>query len=264
MYQFFSKPDAWFGVCGDLRCRVTEWRVPGAPAFMRGVRALFISDVHALPRTTDAAMDGLAARITGAKPDILLFGGDYADQPEPARRLFRRLRGMSAPLGAYAVAGNNDREAFPKLDALDRLLWENGIELLVNESHRLRINGGQLIVAGLDEYRHGKPDVRGLYPDAPAPDRYRLLLSHYPHDVTPMPDLMLSGHTHGGQFNALGLTPYTIGFERLLTPKCASRFIAGLHDWRGAHVLVSKGIGASRIPLRIGVAPEINAIAFGK
>ena len=122
--------------------------------------------------------------------------------------------------------------------------------------------GQALIVAGCDEYRYGHPDVTGLYPPEPAPDRCRLLLSHYPRAVEPMPDIILSGHTHGGQFNALGLTPYTVGFERLLTPRRASRFIAGLHRHRDAWMLVSKGIGASRLPLRIGVRPEIEWIEF--
>jgi predicted MPP superfamily phosphohydrolase len=77
-----------------------------------------------------------------------------------------------------------------------------------------------------------------------------------------MPDLMLSGHTHGGQFNLLGVTPYTFGFERLFARRRSSRFIAGLHEYRGAQMLVSKGIGMSRIPLRIGVRSEIHRIDF--
>ncbi|MBR1560797.1 MAG: metallophosphoesterase [Clostridia bacterium] len=229
---------------------------------MRGVTAVFLSDVHVTRRTTEADMDALAGKVAALKPDLILLGGDYADEAEHTVRLFRRLKGLSAPLGAYAVVGNNDREAFGDLGPLRRLMAESGFELLVNAARPIDLPGGRLIVAGLDEYRYGHPDPAGLYPSDPAPDAYRLLLSHYPHDVEPMPDLMLSGHTHGGQFNFLGLTPYAVGFERLLTPHRASRFIAGLHAFRGGQVLVSKGIGASRIPLRIGVRPEIEMIRF--
>ena len=261
MYQFFSRPDGYIGTTGHLRCAVVERRIPGAPAFMRGLRALFMSDLHALDRTADADMDALADAILAAKPDILLLGGDYADQPQPCRRLFAHLRRVAAPLGAYGVVGNNDREAFPNLGVLRDVMGKAGFQLLVNRSVSLRVGGGRLIVAGLDEYKLGRPDARGLYPAAPDPNRFRLLLSHYPIAVEPMPDLMLSGHTHGGQFNLLGVNPYTVGFERLLC-RHPARFIAGLHDYGGGQMLVSKGVGASRIPLRVGVRPEIELLVF--
>lgn len=262
MYQFFSRPDRYCAPCGDLRCFPVKRRITGAPAFMKGMRARFASDFHVTARTTGADVDALAQKLMEQSPDLILLGGDYADEAAHTLRLFRRLRGLTAPLGVYAVVGNNDREAFPDIGVLRRTLSDANIRLLVNESVTLRVGGGRLIVAGCDEYRYGHPDVTGLYPPEPAPDRCRLLLSHYPRAVEPMPDIILSGHTHGGQFNALGLTPYTVGFERLLTPRRASRFIAGLHRHRDAWMLISKGIGASRLPLRIGVRPEIEWIEF--
>lgn len=261
MYQFFSKPDLYCARCGDLRCSVTEHRISRAPAFLRGVRALFMTDFHATPATTDADMDALARRAAALKPDIVLLGGDYSDTVKPTRRLFQRLSRLSAPLGMYGVPGNNDREAFPAMRALGDLMARAGFTLLVNTSRAVPVNGGTLIVAGLDEYHYGNPDPSRLYPRA-GDHCYRLLLSHYPRMVAPAPDLMLCGHTHGGQFNLLGVTPYTVGFERIFAWHRASYFVEGLHVHGGAQVLVSKGIGASRIPLRLGVKPEINLIRF--
>ena len=262
MYQFFSKPDRYFGACGDLRCELKATRVPGVPVFMRGTRALFVTDLHATKRTTDADIAALKAKLAGVRADILLYGGDFADEAEHAIRLLRGLSGLTAPLGVYAVVGNNDREAFENIDELRRLLREAGIRLLVNEAVTLSVNGGKLVVAGLDEYKYGNPDATGLYPGEVSADTYRLLLSHYPVAVKPMPDLMLSGHTHGGQFNAFGTTPYTIGFERILKRRRAARFVEGLHRHGDGWMLVGKGIGASRIPLRVGVEPEVNLIEF--
>ena len=152
MYQFFSKPDRYFARCGDLRCSLTEHRLLHAPAFLRGVRVLFVSDVHALPTTTDRDMAALASHMAATRPDIILLGGDYSDEAEPARRLFEHLSVLSAPLGMYGVLGNNDREAFPDPDDLRRALWPCGIELLVNESRTIKLKGGRLVIAGLDEY----------------------------------------------------------------------------------------------------------------
>lgn len=262
MYQFFAKPDWYFGFCGDLRCEVNETRIPGAPSFMKGLRALFISDIHATAHTKPEDIAILADKLAGVKADILLLGGDYADEFEHATRLLKGLGALSAPLGVYAVVGNNDREAFENIDDLRRLMRSLGFQLLINEAVTLRLKGGKLIVAGLDEYKYGNPDATGLYPAKEANNVYRLLLSHYPHAVEAMPDLMLSGHTHGGQFNAFGLNPYTIGFERIIHPRRASHYIKGLHRFRDSWMLVSKGIGASKLPLRIGVQPEIDLIVF--
>ena len=260
--QFFSRPDGYVGPCGDLRCVLVETHIPDAPGFLRGSRALFITDIHARPRTTAADIDALAKRVADARPDLLLLGGDYADTPEPCRRLLNGLRGLRPPLGAFGVVGNNDYEAFPELDRLRDIMAKAGIRLLVNEAQTLEVNGGKLILAGLDEYKHGAPESEGLYPREADPDRYRLLLSHYPRPVPNMPDLMLCGHTHGGQFNLLGVTPFAVGFERLTAPGRSPWFIAGLHPCRGGRIFVSKGIGASRLQMRVGVRPEIDLLVF--
>ena len=181
-WQFFSKPDRYCAPCGDLRCAVTGCDI-SAPAFMRGVTALFVSDVHALPATSDAAMTVLAEKAAALKPDLVLLGGDYSDKPGPAERLFEHLAAIPAPLGRFGVVGNNDREAFPEIGRLRRIMSRAGFELLINESRSLRLGGGRLIVAGL-------------------------------------------------------------------------------HEMDGGRVLVSKGIGASRLPLRIGVRPEVSIIRF--
>ena len=262
MIQLFSKPDRYIGRCGHLRCRVTENVVPGAPAFMAGLRALFVADVHVIPRTTDADLEDLAARMAALSPDILLLGGDYADRAEDCVRFFRALSPLRPPLGSFGVLGNNDREAWPDIGALRDVMADAGCRLLVNASAKVPLAGGRLWIAGLDEYQCGAPNPRRLYPRKGTPEQYRVLLSHYPRPVPVMPDLMLSGHTHGGQFNLLGLTPFSIGFERLLHSQLASSAIAGLHTFGDGQMLVSKGIGASRIQLRVGVAPEINLVTF--
>ena len=262
MYQFLARPDAFLGISGDLRCTLVEHRITGVPPFMRGLRALFLSDIHVMPQTPQSAIEGLVARMKAVRADVVLLGGDYADLPEPAQRWLAAMRGFCAPLGVYAAVGNNDREAFPDVAVLRRRMEDAGIRLLLNESHTVKLRGGRLIVAGVDEYRRGAPEAHGLYPKKSRPDCFRLLISHYPREIDPMPDLMLSGHTHGGQFNFLGITPYAIGFERILHRDRAPRFIAGLHACRGGRIFVSKGLGASRIPLRAGVRPEMDLLLF--
>lgn len=262
MKCLFSKPDNYFARCGRLDCAVRAWRIDGAPAFLRGLRALFISDTHVLKRTTAADIRALADRAAALAPDLLLLGGDYADRAEDALRLFEVLGELKPPLGAFGVLGNNDAEAWPDVNDLRKVMARAGVQLLVNEAATLPVNGGRLILGGVDEHKLGRPDARGLLPEASAPDAYRVLLSHYPCPPNISCDLMLSGHTHGGQFNLLGLTPFSIGFERLFRKDIRAMAVAGLHEMSGMKLLVSKGIGASRLQWRIGVRPEIDWISF--
>lgn len=263
MLQRLSRPDRYLARCGRLDCAVVERFIDGAPEFMRGLRALFVSDVHVLRRTTQADLDALTDRIAAVAPELLLLGGDYSDSMEGAVRFFRALGRVRPPLGSFGVIGNNDAEAWEgRLEELRERMAEAGCEMLVNGSVRLERHGGSLWVAGVDEHLHGNPSAVGLYPDRPQPGVFRLLLSHYPHMSEPAPDLMLSGHTHGGQFNLLGLTPFAIGFERLSGKKPSPIAIEGFHRVGETRVFISKGIGASRLQLRAGVRPEIDLLIF--
>lgn len=261
MSPLFSKPDRYIGRCGRLECAVARREI-AAPPFMRGLKALLVCDTHVLPRTRDEDLRALADRLAGLGADILLLGGDYADRREDAARLFEALSAVKPRLGGYGVLGNNDAEAWDDVNGLRALMRGAGFQLLVNESVRLAVGGGALMIAGVDEHKLGAPRARGLYPDAPAPDCYRLLLSHYPCMPDSLPDLMLSGHTHGGQFNCLGVTPFSIGFERLFRRDIKSLAASGLHEIGGLKLLVSKGIGASRIQWRVGARPEVDLIQF--
>lgn len=260
--QYFVRPDAYFAVTGDLRHYVNTVEITGTPAFMHGFRAAFISDLHITDKTTRAQMEALAAGIKSMKPDILLMGGDYADEFDNALKLFDCLKDVVPPQGKYAVMGNNDVYEEPDYDAMKRIMADHDICLLINDAQTISVNGGRLCIAGVDEHLEGSPDSRGLYPASSGEDFYRILLSHYPCMPEIKPDLMLSGHTHGGQFNCLGITPFTIGFERLMTKKSSSIAISGLHDMDGAKLFVGKGVGASRLQLRIGVRPEIYQLQF--
>lgn len=249
--------------CGHLDATVTEHRIGGAPAFMRGLRALFVTDVHILPNTTQAELDALVERIAAASPRLLLLGGDYSDFPKDCERFFRALGRLDFPLGAYGVLGNNDAEAWEgHLKLLRKTMSQAGCKLLVNASVDIPLAGGRLRVGGVDEYRYGNVHMNQRWSDVHFGNLYRILLSHYPVLPEDRPDLMLCGHTHGGQFNLLGLTPYALGFERFGKPHRASAAISGLHDIGGMKLLVSKGIGASRLQLRVGVRPEINLLLF--
>lgn len=258
MSRFFPKADRWISGAAFSEPFAAVSRIYGAPAGLDGMVALFASDFHLRP-SMDARK--LAQRLIDQRADLVLLGGDLADTREQALRLLHALRDLRAPLGVFAAPGNNDVEAFGSTDGLRAALREIGAKLLVNESALCLRNGARLAVGGTDEPRYGRPDPEGIFPEDAD---YRILLSHYPLKtmLAAKPDLMLCGHTHGGQFNLLGLTPYAAGFERFGARRFPPLLVSGEAVFGPSRVLVSRGVGSSRIPLRVGVRPEIHRVEF--
>jgi predicted MPP superfamily phosphohydrolase len=141
------------------------------------------------------------------------------------------------------------------LQQLSALYKRHKVRLLVNECMPLVVNGVPLSVAGLDDYTAGQPDlVRTLQQctqGAPI-----IMAQHSPglFDEAPSPELghiaySLAGHTHGGQV--------AVGKHALFTPRGSGRYVTGSYQTAWGDLYVSRGIGTSMIPLRIGARPEI-------
>lgn len=254
MGRFFSPPRRYFSLCPADRPELLTHRI--RCEFLAGVRLAFLSDIHADRRFPDARLEGLFARVHALSPDAVLLGGDLAEDERSLRRLLGALGAVRPRLGIFCCKGNNDSE-LPGFSSI----VEGHMRVLVNEAATLDLPGGRLIVGGVDDRRHGRPSARGLFPAGG--NAFRVLLSHYPvapdYAGTPRADLQLSGHTHGGQFNVLGITPFSTLFE------CRShRWISGECVIGGVRTIVSNGIGMSRVPLRVGAPPQLHLAVFSK
>ncbi|MBQ2957290.1 MAG: metallophosphoesterase [Clostridia bacterium] len=245
--------------------------LPPSCASLAGRSLLFVSDIHLSGRFPRPALDALLAQINSLRPDLILLGGDYAESREWQEEFFPLAGRLHAPLGIYAVAGNNDMECFCEdLDSMKKVAARSGVSLLVNEAVRLRIDGSALTIAGMDEFHHADAPTSPLFTDSDA-DAYRILLAHYPQSAAqyrscgfaPQPHLALAGHTHGGQFRLFGLTPYSVGYEF----RMKGVRLPAVSGWRAmgeTDLLVSRGIGTSKLPLRIGANPEIHLLRLTK
>jgi predicted MPP superfamily phosphohydrolase len=231
--------------------------ISDAPRFMRGLRIAFAADFHIRNCTSDEYIRRLTGMLDDAHADILMLGGDYGESVPAAIRLFDALSDLRFPLGTFGVMGNNDVECFGDADSLRR---RAGFQLLVNEKRTLRINGGALHIGGADELKYGTARVSGLFPRSGAPC-YSILISHYPRlhrfDSGARPRLMLSGHTHAGQISLFGMSCYSLGLE-----KGKVDCVSGQRKADGTLLVVSPGIGVSRLPIRVGAAPRIHIVDF--
>lgn len=233
---------------------------------VKGLRIGYISDVHLtryrLPSITERVIRPLAAE----QPDIILFGGDYAETRECEKLFFETVSCLNPPLGMFAVLGNNDKErygsAFP---LLRREAAACGITLLINEERRVDTPRGAIMIGGSDEAKYGLTSAKGFFNGGA--DALKLLICHYPgsakklaHQASLMPDLILSGHTHGGQISPFGLNCYALGFEKIYSDNEYFMVSGEKRIPDGPLMIVSNGVGESRMPLRIGAPRQIHII----
>ncbi|TDI43973.1 MAG: metallophosphoesterase [Acidobacteria bacterium] len=233
----------------NLVLTVAEVEVRRLPAAFDGTRVLLMTDIHTGPFLHPATLAHAFDRLMDSGPDLILLGGDLTtgsvEEFEPFMEAFRRLR---APLGVHGVLGNHDYYS-GRVHDLIPLLEECGIALLQNQGVTLTRKGEHLALAGIEDLHWGRPDLpAALGPGAPP----HILLSHNPDIFFDAAwrgvDLVLAGHTHGGQIRLPGLPP-VVKMSRYALDE--GRYISD-----ASHLVVSRGMGVTGVPLRWDCAPE--------
>lgn len=226
------------------------------PAF-DGLRIAFISDLHYKSKLKEKGLNDLIHLLNERKPDVLLMGGDYQEGCEYVEPLFAALSRVEAPLGIYGVMGNNDYERCH--DEIVGTMKRYGMHVLEHRVDTLYKEGQRILVAGVrnpfDLERNGVSPTLSL-----APDDFVILLVHtpdYAEDVSVAnADLVLAGHTHGGQVRILRAAP-------AWHSRYGKRFLTGItHNSDRIPVIITNGIGTSRLALRIGAPAEVVMITL--
>jgi uncharacterized protein len=248
---------AWGFVPRAARVHRLDHRLP-APERDDGrppLRLAFASDLHLGPTTSPRTLDRAFALLAEADPDVVVLGGDYVfldATPSRASELERRVAALPARSTKIAVLGNHD--LWTHHDLLEAALERAGAKVLINYAIRLPPPHDDIAILGLDDPWTGQPDgARALAAAGDA--RVKLAVSHSP-DGFPFVRgqgvrLLLSGHTHGGQIALPGPRP-------LIVPgKHGKRWPFGLHQEDDITIFVSRGVGASELPIRAFAPPDI-------
>ncbi|MBK8980306.1 MAG: metallophosphoesterase [Planctomycetes bacterium] len=232
-------------------------RVDRRHAGLAGLRIAFLSDLHAGAFGGRDELRALFARALALRPDVVCLGGDLINSRPVELGLYDGpLQELKAPLGVYAVAGNHDHRWFPDMGAWQDFLQARGVRVLANCGARLSHGGASLWLGGVDDLTDGRPDVRrALWGRAPGEPTVMLAHQpdHFPELATHGVDLVLSGHTHGGQIKVLG---------RAVIAHTAHRFVEGEHRVEGhpGRLWVSRGCGVTLLPIRVGSRCEITLV----
>ncbi len=233
-----------------------------------------VADIHAgEPWMSLDRVQRIVAAANELKPDLHVVLGDlpahyrFVRRRVPMQDVAAALARLDAPLGRFAILGNHDwwddwdAQRTKQAPAIHRLLEQAGTPVLANRAVTLP-HGEGVWLLGTDSmeafgrHRRGADDLPAALAPLAADDRPAILLAHEPDQFDAVPDrvaLTLSGHTHGGQVRLLGYSP-------IVSSRWGNRYAYGVVKRAGRRMIVSGGLGCSKIPVRIGVPPELTVV----
>ena len=230
---------------------------PALPPHLEGLRILHITDVHVGLVIGLGDLEAMAEAASVLRPDLVLVTGDFSDEADQYLAALRLVASIPSTYGHYASMGNH--EYYAGIDEVLRAYEKGPIPLLYDSGTTLRIAGGELFLAGVDDPRsmgsmpenYFRQRIDAALSEQPL-DVFTILMSHRPKGFDEAAksriELTVAGHTHGGQ----------IGFNghSLLTVINPGNYMWGLFERGGSKLNVSAGAG-HWFPYRIGCPAEI-------
>lgn len=257
-----------------LAVRREEIPIPGLDPRLDGLRIVHFTDPHLGPRMPASFIARAVRAGIDLRPDLVAFTGDYVHEGEREIERAAELLGplaRAATIGAAGVLGNHDwwSNGLAVSDAMTRA----GVRMIdnarawVDPATRRLIESetpGALALVGLGDLTEDGVRVDAAFAGV-GPGTPRVVLAHQPDTAEldelrgaggPRMDLMLCGHTHGGQVRIPFLgTP-------IVPSKYGQKYAGGLVKGPACPVLVSRGVGLSVLPIRLGVPPEIGLVVL--
>ncbi len=251
-------------------------KLKNLPAGLKGLKIVLFSDIHAGPYMQESTMNKYADVVNTLNADIILIPGDITNSiAEEALSFSKSFKHLNSKFGVYATLGNHDYFSSP--NEIQQIIEDNtSIKLLRNKAEILSINGINLCILGSEDTRDSgagnnaviKGYIEQTISDAKEKAKLnnitydsliKILLCHKPYVFDYIDefniDLMLSGHTHGGQiiFASAGELNFSIA-------SAVSKYVAGYYNNGSTNLYISRGIGTVGLPLRVNCPPEITII----
>ena len=260
-----------------VRVRRAEVKLADLPPEFDGVKLLYASDIDLCGLNTAARAADLFVRLRDLRPDALILGGDYtsdsllailnrsgdSDAADPGTlrqraEFIQSLRDFQAPLGKFAIRAPED----PEPQALALALRDAGVTPLFDEVAPIQSGGATLYLAGLAG--EAEPVARAaaaasredcVIALAPSPALIPRIVTNEAPGGGPWCDLLLAGHTHGGQIRLFGVSVLALnGVER--------DYLRGWRVENGVPMLTTSGVGCEGANIRLGSEAEVWLITL--
>lgn len=243
-------------------------RLPYSDKGLRGKKIVQLSDTH-IPRQGVSLLQ-LVKKVAAEKPDLIVLTGDLIDvrYDLPKEKLQNFTQSLVSIAPTYAVTGNHDFGS-GRLQEWEDVLTKAGVRVLIDEAEWIEFEQAGFVLMGLSEKEDfdlaPKPILRDVILTEGMQRQPKVLLAHHPEffeeylmDLTRAPDLILSGHAHGGQFRL----PFIGG---LFSPGQGKfpKYTDGVYydpEIPGKRMIVSRGIGNSTFPFRFNNRPEVVVV----
>lgn len=251
-FSFFG-----YGIYEKGKYKIEKLNLPKKNWIGAPLKIVFLTDIHRGPFTTKYFLEKISNEIEKIEVDIILFGGDYIySSIKYLKDSLSSFKKLNPKLGKWGVLGNHDN--FLGRKEVIKYLKENDVNLLNNNSIKLISGENTLSLFGVDDFKTGHPNLISALKFIKK-DELTIGISHNPilwvkTKTNFQADLLLSGHTHGGQIDIPLIGP------PFLLPGHGREFYRGLYNLNGMKLYVSRGIGTIHIPLRLFCPPEITTI----
>ena len=227
------------------------------PSDCDSCKVAIVAELHYKGFLKEKGLNKLVNILKEEARDILLLGGDYQEGCHYVAPLFTALGTIHPPLGSYAVLGNNDYERC--YDEILEQMRLNNIHLLEHKTDTIWHNQQFILVSGIRDPFNIR--LNGTSPTLELSESdFVMMLVHTPDYAERVnienTDLVLAGHTHGGQIRIFGYAP-------ILPSIYGQRFMKGLkYTSAGIPVIITNGVGTSRKNIRIGAKAEVVMITL--
>ena len=246
---------AFYALYVGLKTPAVKEIVLTSPKIKQEYTLVQLSDLHINRAVPVSRLERLVKKVNALDPDVILLTGDIGDDKvESVLPQLDALQDLYAPHGIYAVFGNH--EFYNGLMPWQFKFGDLGWTALFN--YGVPLKGTELYIGGIPDVSiaRGSPFFKidlDKTVDNSSEEQYKILLSHTPNFQKEMItkdqfDLVLAGHTHGGQ-----IFPF-----HLLAKPANDNFLAGLYDVNGSQMYVSRGTGYWGPPLRLFAPSEIT------
>ena len=246
---------------GRLDVEVTRRRIRLArlPKAFEGFRIAQLSDIHISPFMPADEIRRCVTITNQLEADLVVLTGDYVSwDPAAQEEVVQALAGLRAPYGVFGCLGNHEVITETE-DSITRLFAAQGIRILRQERAPIRRSEEALNLIGVDDSLVDLQAIQSLV----TPKTVNILLVHnIGHDFEGAVqfgfDLILMGHTHGGQLS-LEFLHRGLCLIRLETP-----YVSGWYEKSGGQLYVNRGIGTTVLPMRLGARPEITVLELSR